>query len=342
MSPTPAALSLSDLVAWNPGVLRDEVSVLESSLESIAEARATLAETLELLPDVWTGISAEAIRRAISNERRYVDVLERSFLTLRRCYDTASRHISRSHDALMTTISEAENAGHRIDFSSPAGGPITVTTTAVASSNSQTDPSRLEAAHAAAKAIGDAARIVLEYDARFADEVRAAVEESESDRPPAANKDPLATAKREKSVVADRYGGIGILGPTATQLAVNGLGLVPYVAPSTLIVDVGSDMAENRSPLGDALIDAVGAKLSGRVGKTLGSGLELAGLDRTGQAVGQFFGPQVLGGGIDAVLDATVGAAGRHVDDRWGLQFFGPHTNEQLARQALRDQESGR
>lgn len=341
MSPGAENMPLSDLVSWDPTVLQNEVSVLDRSLESIAKSRARLAETLDLLPDVWTGIAAEAVRDAISTERCYVDVLERDFLTLRRCYDIAFRNISLAYDTLMTTISKVENQGFSLDYSSPAGGPITVSGTTVVRSDSDVDASRMEEAHRAADAVAKAARVVLDYDAQYAEDIATVVGESEAGRPAAADTAALDTASREKHVDLDRYD-VGVdLDLTATEFMVNGLGLLPGVGNGLLLNDISSAMKENRASFGDALIERAGAKLSGRVGKTLGSGLELAGFGTTGRAVAQFFGPQMLGGTIDSVLDASVGAAGRSFDERWGTQIFGPQTTEQLARKALRDQESG-
>lgn len=341
MSPSADNPSLSDLRAWTPVCLRDEATALDSSLENIAIARETLASTLELLPAVWTGISAEAVRDAITRERRYVDVLEKVFLELRRCYNDAYQDVSVSHDAFMTVLSGVENGGFLVDSSQSAAGPITVSTMAAARSDSGADGSRLAAAERAAEAIAHAAAAVLDADSRHAEAIATLVAETETDsaRPPAANPEPLATARDDKHLTPHRYGTDGLLGPTTTQLAINGLALAPYAGTSILVGDVVADMAENRSPLGDALVDAFGARLSGRVGKTLGAGLHLAGAEKAGYAVGEIFGPQMVGGGIDAMLDATVGAAGRSIDERWGTQLFGPHTTEQLTRRALRDQE---
>ena len=341
MSPAAENPTLADLQSWTPTCLRDEASALESSLDNIATARATLASTLERLPEVWTGISADAVRNAIVRERRYVDVLEEVFLGLRRCYNDAYQDVSASHDTFMTVLSGIENDGFSVDHAQPAAGPITVSTVAAARSDSGSDGARLAAAERAAGSIARAAGDVLEADSRHADAIATLVAESDADaaRPPAANPGPLAAARNEKHVTPDRYGSGGLLGPTATQLAINSLSLTPNVGTAILVGDLMIDIAENRSPVGEALVDAFGAKLSGRVGKTLGAGLYLSGADTAGYAAGQIFGPQLVGGEIDAVLDATVGAAGRSIDERWGTQFFGPHTSEQLTRQALRDQE---
>lgn len=340
MSPA-ANPTLGDLVSWTPTCLRGEATALENSLENIDKARQDLASTLETLPDVWTGISANAVRNAMVRERRYVDVLEKVFLQLRRCYNDAYQDVSTSHDTFMTVLSGIESDGFSVDHGQPAAGPITVSTVAAARSDSGADGSRLAAAERAAESIARAAGAVLDADSRHAEAIATLVAESDADsaRPPVPNPEPLATAKNEKHLTPHRYGSDGLLGPTATQLAINGLSLTPYAGTSILVGDLMLDMAENRAPLGEALVDAFGAKLSGRVGKALGSGLYLAGAEKAGYAVGEIFGPEMVGGGIDAVLDATVGTAGRSIDERWGTQFFGPHTNEQLTRRALRDQE---
>lgn len=341
MSPAADNPALADLVSWTPTCLRDEAAALDTALENIAIAREDLASTLESLPGVWTGISADAVRNALVRERRYVDVLEKVFLGLRRCYNDAYQDISISRDTFMTVLSGFESEGFSVDHGQPAAGPITVSTVAAARSDSGADASRLAAAERAAESIARAAGAVLDTDSRHAEAIATLVADSDgvSARPPAANPEPLATARDEKHLTPHRYGSNGLLGPTATQLAINGLALAPYTGTSILVGDLMLDMAENRSPFGEALVDAFGAKLSGRVGKTLGSGLDLAGADKAGYAVGEIFGPAMVGGEIDAVLDATVGAAGRSIDERWGTQLFGPHTNEQLARRALRDQE---
>lgn len=342
MSPAAGNPTLADLVSWTPVSLRDEATALDTSLENIAIAREDLASTLETLPAVWTGISADAVRNAMVRERRYVDVLEKAFLKLRRCYNDAYQDVSISHDTFMTVLSGIESDGFSVDHGQSAAGPITVSTVAATRSDSGADSSRLAAAERAAESIARAAGAVVDADSRHAEAIATLVAESDADsaRPPAANPEPLAKAKDEKHLTPHRYGSNGLLGPTATQLAVNGLALAHYAGSSILVGDLMLDVAENRAPLGEALVDAFGAKLSGRVGKTLGSGLYLAGAEKTGSAVAEIFGPEMVGGGIDAVLDATVGTAGRSIDERWGTQFFGPHTNEQLTRRALRDQEA--
>lgn len=249
MSPT-----LADLLAWNPSPLSTQAMTLQRSSEEARNAFNTLGGVLDILPQMWTGVAADATRDALTNERRYLDAFANAVAALSEVYSTAYTEVDSALSELRYSVDAAHTESIDVDTSSPAAGPISVRTTADVSNTDLT--SRLRAA---ADVIAAAAAVVLDADNSAATRINDAVTDLHNTVVAEASNAHLQQLLETHSLNAQRYGDIPVLNDHQDQAVRDLFGSIfgDTGTRAMAIADSVSNVRENRVSVGDGIFDVL-------------------------------------------------------------------------------------
>lgn len=332
--------SLGAVAGWTPAGLAVEATAIRAAENEFRTAADELSATLDILPEVWTGLAADATRDALRGERQLLVDQAGALGFLSRAYDDAHAGLDGALADLRVCLDGYGGGPITVDRDSPATGPILVRGEGL-------DEAELQAA---AEAVAAAAQAVLEADASGAQAIRDAAARLEVFPPAEATTAPvdalLAAHARDRAVVPD-LPGLEYDQERALRdlLLDNTLGQAfPEGAFALGRIDAATELADNRRSAGDVMLDLYQDMLTG-AGPSMGGGGLPPLLSPLRSGVGAVFdGVGVLEPELaetwdipGRAFDATVRPMARWADEQLGWGLF--HQDGDLAEQAEQDQK---